>query len=68
MATKKTTTRKSAPKKADKPRRSAKAAGQWINYVDSEIKRRDLMRQEVPDFQPRERDELLDVIEGNQDQ
>jgi len=49
---------------ASKDRRSAKAAGQWINYVDSEIKRRDLMRQEVPDFQPRERDDLLDVIEG----
>jgi tetratricopeptide (TPR) repeat protein len=53
---------------ASRDRRSAKAAGQWINYVDSEIKRRDLMRQEVPDFQPRERDELLDVIEGNSDQ
>ena len=49
---------------ASKDRRSAKAAGQWINYVDSEIKRRDLMAQEVPDFQPRERDDLLDVIEG----
>ena len=51
---------------ASRDRRSAKAAGQWVNYVDSEIKRRDLMKQEVPDFQPRERDELLDVIEGNQ--
>lgn len=49
---------------ASKDRRSARAASQWINYVDSEIKRRDLMRQEIPDFQPRERDELLDVIEG----
>ena len=49
---------------ASRDNRSAKAAGQWINYVDSEIKRRDLMAQEVPDFQPRERDELLDVIEG----
>ena len=28
------------------------------------IKRRDLMKQELPDFQPRERDQLLDVIEG----
>jgi hypothetical protein len=32
--------------------------------VDSEIKRRDLMRQEIPNYKPRERDELLDVIEG----
>ena len=43
--------------------RSARAAAQWINYVDSEIKRRDLMNQEVPEAAPRERDELLDVIE-----
>ena len=51
---------------AQNDNRSKRAAQQWIAYVDSEIKRRDLMRQEVPDFQPRERDELLDVIEGNQ--
>ena len=44
--------------------RSKRTATQWIAYVDSEIKRRDLMRQELPDFEPRERDELLDVIEG----
>ena len=53
---------------ASKDRRSARAASQWINYVDSEIKRRDLLTQELPEMQPRERDELLDVIEkqGNQ--
>lgn len=51
---------------ASRDKRSARAAGQWINYVDSEIKRRDLMKQELPDFTPRERDELLDVIEGKQ--
>ena len=44
--------------------RSRRAAQQWIAYVDSELKRRDLMNQELPDMQPRERDELLDVIEG----
>jgi tetratricopeptide (TPR) repeat protein len=44
--------------------RSRRAAQQWIAYVDSELKRRDLMNQELPDAQPRERDELLDVIEG----
>lgn len=51
---------------ASRDKRSARAAGQWINYVDSEIRRRDLMKQELPDFQPRERDDLLDVIEGQQ--
>ena len=53
---------------ASRDDRSARAASQWINYVDSEIKRRDLLTQELPEMQPRERDELLDVIEnqGNQ--
>jgi tetratricopeptide (TPR) repeat protein len=53
---------------ASRDERSARAASQWINYVDSEIKRRDLMTQELPEMQPRERDQLLDVIEnqGNQ--
>jgi tetratricopeptide (TPR) repeat protein len=44
--------------------RSQRAAEQWIAYVDSELKRRDLMNQELPDMQPREKDELLEVIEG----
>ena len=44
--------------------RSQRAAQQWIAYVDSELKRRDLMNQELPDMQPREKDELLEVIEG----
>ncbi len=43
-----------------------RAANQWIAYVDSEIKRRDLMKQDVPDYQPRERDDLLDVLEEQQ--
>ena len=43
--------------------RSQRAATQWIAYVDSELKRRDLMNQTLPDAEPRERDELLDVIE-----
>jgi tetratricopeptide (TPR) repeat protein len=50
--------------RAAQDNRSRRAATQWIAYVDSEIKRRDLMAQDVPDFQPRERDELLDVLEG----
>ena len=44
--------------------RSQRAAQQWIAYVDSELKRRDLMNQDLPDMQPREKDELLEVIEG----
>jgi tetratricopeptide (TPR) repeat protein len=44
--------------------RSQRAASQWIAYVDSELKRRDLMNQALPEAAPRERDELLDVIEG----
>ena len=50
---------------AARDNRSKRAAGQWIAYVDSEIKRRDLMSQDLPEYQPRERDDLLDVIEGN---
>jgi tetratricopeptide (TPR) repeat protein len=43
--------------------RSRHAANQWIAYVDSEVKRRDMMNQTLPESAPRERDELLDVIE-----
>jgi tetratricopeptide (TPR) repeat protein len=43
--------------------RSQRAATQWIAYVDSEIKRREMMNQVLPESEPRERDELLDVIE-----
>lgn len=48
--------------------RSQRAAQQWINYVDSELRRRELMNQDLPDVQPRDRDELLDVIEQDQEQ
>jgi len=43
--------------------RSQRAASQWIAYVDSELKRREMMNQAPPEAEPRERDELLDVIE-----
>jgi tetratricopeptide (TPR) repeat protein len=43
--------------------RSQRAATQWIAYVDSEMKRREVMAQDLPEAQPKERDELLDVIE-----
>ncbi len=49
--------------RAARDNRSRRAATQWIAYVDSEIKRRDLMKQDMPEFQPREKDELLEVIE-----
>ena len=46
--------------------RSRRTATQWIAYVDSEIKRRDLMDQDV-EYTPRERDDMMDVIEGQQE-
>jgi tetratricopeptide (TPR) repeat protein len=49
---------------AQRDNRSRRAAEQWIAYVDSEIKRRDLLQQDLPEMAPRERDELLDVIEN----
>jgi tetratricopeptide (TPR) repeat protein len=44
--------------------RSQRAATQWIAYVDSELRRREVMSQDIPDAEPRERDEMLDVLEG----
>jgi len=49
--------------KAASDNRSKRAAVQWMAYVDSEIKRRDLMKQDVPDYTPRERDEMEDMID-----
>jgi len=46
--------------------RSRRTANQWIAYVDSEIKRRDLMKQDIPDYQPREKDDLLEAIEDQE--
>ena len=46
--------------------RSRRTAAQWIAYVDSEIKRRDLMAQDV-EYKPRERDDMMDVVEGQQE-
>jgi len=43
--------------------RSQRAATQWIAYVDSEIKRRELMSQTAPEYQARERDALEEIIE-----
>jgi tetratricopeptide (TPR) repeat protein len=49
--------------RAAQDNRSKHAANQWIAYVDSEIKRREVMSQDLPENQPRERDKLLDVVE-----
>ncbi len=48
--------------RAERDKRSAKAASQWINYVDSELKRRELMNQEV-EYKERDRDALLETLE-----
>ncbi len=50
---------------AARDERSRRAAQQWIAFVDSEMKRKALMEQELPDTTPRERDELLDAIESD---
>jgi len=45
---------------ARRDQRSARAAEQWIAYVDSELRRQELMDQEV-EYKERERDALLDA-------
>ena len=57
---------KVAFEQAAKDKRSARAAKQWIKYVDSEVKRAELAKQDVK-YTPRERDALLEVIERQQE-
>jgi tetratricopeptide (TPR) repeat protein len=52
--------------KAATDNRSKRAAQQWIAYVDSEIKRRDMMKQVLPDYQPRERDDLEEILDNRE--
>jgi len=52
---------RTAFERARRDRRSARAAEQWMAYVDSEIKRRELMNQEI-EYKKRDRDELLDAL------
>ncbi len=47
---------------AKKDKRSARAADQWLQYVDSEVKRNELAKQNIT-YTPRERDALLEVLE-----
>ena len=44
---------------AREDQRSARTAQQWIAYVDSEIRRRDTLEQDLPDMQPRQIDDIL---------
>ena len=44
---------------AGKDKRSKRAAAQWINYVDSEIRRRDTLEQKLPEMEARDVDEIL---------
>jgi len=47
--------------KASRDQRSAKAAEQWIAYVDSELRRQELMDQDVQ-YKERDRDAMLDAL------
>lgn len=49
---------------ASKDKRSSRAAGQWIKYVDSEIRRRDMLEQKLPDVKAREIDDILKANQG----
>ncbi|MCH7505964.1 MAG: tetratricopeptide repeat protein [Proteobacteria bacterium] len=48
--------------RANRDNRSKRTAGQWINYVDSEIRRAELMAQDAPEFKKRQRDALEDAL------
>jgi tetratricopeptide (TPR) repeat protein len=54
---------------AGKDKRSKRASGQWIKYVDSEIRRRDTLEQKLPEIQARDVDAILqansEAIEEN---
>jgi hypothetical protein len=44
---------------ASKDKRSERTAGQWIKYVDSEIRRRDMLEQKLPELKARDIDDIL---------
>ena len=54
---------RNAFQRAERDQRSRRAAQQWINYVDSEIQRRDLLEQTAPEYIAREKDALLEALE-----
>lgn len=53
------TAARAAFQQAVKDQRSAKAARQWIAYVDSELARQSTLDQELPEQEQREQDEIL---------
>lgn len=53
------TTARSAFAIAARDSRSAKAANQWIAYVDSELKREDSLEQTLPEAAQKEQDEII---------
>lgn len=56
---------RSAFQSASRDDRSRRAAQQWINYVESEIRRAELMTQELPvNTQPTELDRMLEEAEA----
>lgn len=48
--------------RANRDNRSKRTAGQWIKYVDSEIRRAELMEQDAPEFKKRKRDALEEAL------
>jgi len=48
--------------RASQDNRSKRAAEQWMAYVDSELKRREVMGQEAPEYKPREQDDMIDAL------
>jgi tetratricopeptide (TPR) repeat protein len=50
--------------KAVPDQRSRRAAQQWIAYVDSELRRAELMSQDLPEMQPRQLDDILQASGG----
>lgn len=54
---------RSAFERALPDNRSRRTAQQWIQYVDSEMRRAELMDQELPEMEPRQ---LEDILQANQ--
>ena len=50
---------------ASRDKRSKRAAGQWIKYVDSEIRRRDTLEQKLPELKARDVDAILKANTGD---
>jgi tetratricopeptide (TPR) repeat protein len=50
---------RNAFEKAVSDRRSRRTAQQWIAYVDSELRRAELMSQDLPEMAPRQLDDIL---------